>query len=646
MIVKRGSKFRVVSEKGKNLGESESKEGAVKRLKQVEWFKHHKKCVVDPDIVKSNAGMQQYVPVVFQVRKPQDEEASKLDFPSSSKNLTLRDVKQPEFPSTPFTGEAYAQAFHNPRPSASVKDGTHVSVQGDTPAPQQAGPFRGEHGPDTQFKGSDYVPESVKKKYKKSIMIAGKKVIIKGSEGSDNEHFRNYPLDRGAPSREFDQDAERQKRKDWIDSEKMKEKTRAYDEAKRIHSYNPGKGPFELAQSDDAYLGRAKDSKPVGEYSKDYPGARVTFNQPIDPTKKPRKVFVHLSEKGREIKEARTKKSKGIMKLILQYTQNQPLAAGFKPLLAHLVKDDKEEEVDKALSTGDIARKIGPPKGQMSPSRARLLRRGAEEEKEQSDTARHDAEVGPHPDFGPTGGYRGNPSKVGKSQYKGYTAQEYFQNTGRNQQQQEADEEDEREQMEMDKGAFKDKWIKQQEKAGKDPLIPPGKTKKRTNPLSIREHTRRKEGSSGTGDPTEGWDPSEKSNRPNPIKGGKGDKLNYKDVDQTELAEGIKVEQEHVGKDPDKDDDEKRVAAADIAMDHLEEDEKYYTRLNEMEREAKEEKKQDTKKKKLLKLSKGKIVLPKGIQVPPGPPIWSNTSKVARDERKAEKEKTKKEDKE
>lgn len=35
-----GGKYRVVSEKGKNLGESKSRHGAEERLKEVEMFKH------------------------------------------------------------------------------------------------------------------------------------------------------------------------------------------------------------------------------------------------------------------------------------------------------------------------------------------------------------------------------------------------------------------------------------------------------------------------------------------------------------------------------------------------------------------------------------------------------------------------------
>ena len=143
-IVKRGSGFRVESESGKNLGDEKSKAGAVKRLRQVEWFKHHAKCIVDPSLVKSGAeayagndgNIAIYQPIVFQDKKRKDSKGDKLNFPSTTKALELKDVKQPQFPSTPFTGEAYSDAFHNPRPSNSVKDGTHVIVQGDTPAEQ------------------------------------------------------------------------------------------------------------------------------------------------------------------------------------------------------------------------------------------------------------------------------------------------------------------------------------------------------------------------------------------------------------------------------------------------------------------------------------------------------------------------------
>lgn len=40
-------KYRVLSEKGKNLGTSDTKGDAVERLRQVEWFKHHDKNKAD-----------------------------------------------------------------------------------------------------------------------------------------------------------------------------------------------------------------------------------------------------------------------------------------------------------------------------------------------------------------------------------------------------------------------------------------------------------------------------------------------------------------------------------------------------------------------------------------------------------------------
>jgi len=41
MIVKQGNKWQVQSKEGKNLGSYHSRAEAVKRLQQVEWFKHH-----------------------------------------------------------------------------------------------------------------------------------------------------------------------------------------------------------------------------------------------------------------------------------------------------------------------------------------------------------------------------------------------------------------------------------------------------------------------------------------------------------------------------------------------------------------------------------------------------------------------------
>lgn len=62
------------------------------------------------------------------------------------------------------------------------------------------------------------------------------------------------------------------------------------------------------------------------------------------------------------------------------------------------------------------------------------------------------------------------------------------------------------------------------------------------------------------------------------ITGGKGDKLNAKDVDQNELKIGIEIEKEHTT-DPK--------LAKEIALDHLAEDPKYYTKLKKAKLEHK-----------------------------------------------------------
>ena len=41
-IVKQGNEYAIMSKKGKRLGKYGSREAALKRLKQIEWFKRHK----------------------------------------------------------------------------------------------------------------------------------------------------------------------------------------------------------------------------------------------------------------------------------------------------------------------------------------------------------------------------------------------------------------------------------------------------------------------------------------------------------------------------------------------------------------------------------------------------------------------------
>lgn len=60
------------------------------------------------------------------------------------------------------------------------------------------------------------------------------------------------------------------------------------------------------------------------------------------------------------------------------------------------------------------------------------------------------------------------------------------------------------------------------------------------------------------------------------LPGGKGDTLKPKDVDSVQLRMGIEVEMEHT-KD--------RRLAREIALDHLAEDPKYYTKLKRVHRD-------------------------------------------------------------
>lgn len=62
------------------------------------------------------------------------------------------------------------------------------------------------------------------------------------------------------------------------------------------------------------------------------------------------------------------------------------------------------------------------------------------------------------------------------------------------------------------------------------------------------------------------------------LPGGRGDKLDPESVDQRELKRGIKHEMEHTD-DPE--------VAKEIALDHLAEDPRYYTHLEQMERKHK-----------------------------------------------------------
>jgi len=62
----------------------------------------------------------------------------------------------------------------------------------------------------------------------------------------------------------------------------------------------------------------------------------------------------------------------------------------------------------------------------------------------------------------------------------------------------------------------------------------------------------------------------------NILPGGKGDNLSEDDVDKNELMKGLEVEMEHTTN---------KKVAREIALDHLAEDPKYYTKLEKIHKE-------------------------------------------------------------
>lgn len=75
-----GGKYRVLSEKGKNLGTSDTKGEAVKRLRQVEYFKHHDKNDTDEESVIDlmDADDFSYSAIMRQMRQKASKEQVKV----------------------------------------------------------------------------------------------------------------------------------------------------------------------------------------------------------------------------------------------------------------------------------------------------------------------------------------------------------------------------------------------------------------------------------------------------------------------------------------------------------------------------------------------------------------------------------------
>jgi hypothetical protein len=54
MIIKTGNKYRIVSSKGKKLGEYDTREQALKRLGQIEYFKNKEKKEVPSSLIPND----------------------------------------------------------------------------------------------------------------------------------------------------------------------------------------------------------------------------------------------------------------------------------------------------------------------------------------------------------------------------------------------------------------------------------------------------------------------------------------------------------------------------------------------------------------------------------------------------------------
>jgi hypothetical protein len=78
-IMKMKGKYRVVSEKGKNLGESDSKAGAEKRLRQVEYFKHRDQhSAEDKELDLTDVEEFSYSAIMRKLREKADKEQVRL----------------------------------------------------------------------------------------------------------------------------------------------------------------------------------------------------------------------------------------------------------------------------------------------------------------------------------------------------------------------------------------------------------------------------------------------------------------------------------------------------------------------------------------------------------------------------------------
>lgn len=99
-------KYRVLSEKGKNLGTFDSREQAEKHLREVEYFKHKKKASVKDIIDLSSIKELSYSAVMRELRQYDDNGVSKIFLSIFKKifdELVNNEIENPADKALPIT---------------------------------------------------------------------------------------------------------------------------------------------------------------------------------------------------------------------------------------------------------------------------------------------------------------------------------------------------------------------------------------------------------------------------------------------------------------------------------------------------------------------------------------------------------------
>lgn len=140
-IVKKDNKYKVQSEKGKNLGTYDTKEQAEKRLKQVEMFKHMKSSISSSDVEKMWQNRYdvvidkiEYEDVYMTITTEDQEEHKlivKLDYELSSFVPETKGTSSPYLADTPeeyYGNKAYYEDFNIKRITITNIDGEKTNI--------------------------------------------------------------------------------------------------------------------------------------------------------------------------------------------------------------------------------------------------------------------------------------------------------------------------------------------------------------------------------------------------------------------------------------------------------------------------------------------------------------------------------------